>query len=67
MAFSQSDIDKIKAAIAGGVRSVTFADGRRVDYQSVAEMVQALAMAQAEVNGTSNGGSMSTTASFTRD
>ena len=31
MAYSQSDLDKIDAAMTSGTRSVTFADGRKVE------------------------------------
>jgi hypothetical protein len=54
MAFSQTDIDAIKAALAanaaqGGAQIVRFADGRQVQYRSVAEMREILALAQADV------------------
>lgn len=38
MAYQQSDLDKLDAAIVSGIKSVTFADGRRTEYQSVADM-----------------------------
>ena len=38
MAYQQSDLDKLDAAIVTGIRSITFADGRRTEYQSVADM-----------------------------
>lgn len=41
MAVSQSDIDALNAAIATGERSVTFADGRRVDYHGKADLILA--------------------------
>lgn len=66
MPLTQTDVDTIKRAIVSGVKSVTFADGRRVDYQSVEEMKQALAMAQADVAGDACGGS-SSVATFCRD
>jgi hypothetical protein len=52
VAFTQSDIDTLKAAIASGVRSVTFAD-RTVTYNSIDEMLKALSTMQAEVQGSS--------------
>lgn len=38
MAWTQSDLDALSAAIANGIQSVTYADGRRVQYQTVADM-----------------------------
>ena len=38
MAYTQSDLDALSAAIAGGIKSVTYADGRRIDYQTLADM-----------------------------
>lgn len=40
MAFSQSDLDAIRSAIARGELSVSFAD-RTVTYRSIAELLQA--------------------------
>lgn len=66
MAFVQSDVDSIKKAIASGVQSVRFADGRRVDYRSVPEMIEALRLAEAEV-AAANGGDTVSYLSFTKD
>jgi hypothetical protein len=41
MAFQQSDLDKLDAAIASGVQQVTYADGRSVRYQTGADMLKA--------------------------
>lgn len=38
MAWTQTDLDKLSAAIAEGIKSVTYADGRKVEYQTVADM-----------------------------
>lgn len=38
MAYQQSDLDKIDAALLTGVKSVTFADGRRTEFHSLDEM-----------------------------
>ena len=38
MAWTQTDLDRLNAAISSGIRSVTFADGRRTEYQNLAEM-----------------------------
>jgi len=56
MAFQQSDLDKIDAAISSGVRSVTFADGRRTEYQNVADMLRARDMIRGEVDAASSTG-----------
>lgn len=48
MAWTQTDADNLKVAIAKGERSVTFAD-RTVVYRSVEEMRQALAMIATEL------------------
>ena len=44
MAFQQSDLDRLDAAIASGVRKVTFADGRSTEYQNTGDMVRAREM-----------------------
>lgn len=49
MAWTQADIDALKAAIATGVKSVAYHD-KTVTYHSVDDMLKALAMMQAEVN-----------------
>jgi len=49
MSYSQSDIDTLKAAIAQGARLVRFAD-RTVEYRTLAEMKETLALMQAEVS-----------------
>ncbi len=48
MGWTQLEVDALKAAIAKGERSVSFAD-RRVDYRSVDEMIQALSLMEAEL------------------
>ena len=40
MAYQQSDLDTINAAIATGALSVRYADGRTVVYRSIREMRQ---------------------------
>lgn len=64
MSWRQSDIDKLKASIASGIRTVAYAD-RTVTYQSVAEMLQVLAAMEGEVSQSASG--RSTFASFERD
>ncbi len=49
MAWTQSEIDALKAAIASGTKSVSV-NGRTVTYHSLAEMRQALRDMEAEVN-----------------
>ncbi len=49
MAWTQADIDALKAAIAGGARSVTFGD-RTVVYHSLEEQLKALAVMETSVN-----------------
>lgn len=39
MAWTQSDLDAVDAAIKNGVRRVTFADGRSTEYQTTGEML----------------------------
>lgn len=54
MAFTQSDLDSINFAIAAGVRSVRFADGRETVYPSMADLRSAKAVIEAEL-GVSGG------------
>jgi hypothetical protein len=48
MAWTQTQLDALKAAYARGVRSVTFGD-RTTVYQSQAEMAEAIARIEAEL------------------
>jgi hypothetical protein len=50
MAWSASDLSALDAAIASGVQEVTFADGRRVRYASVADLMRARSLVAAEAN-----------------
>ncbi len=50
MAFQQSDLDKLDVAILSGVRSVTFADGRKTDFHSLNEMRALRADVKAELS-----------------
>lgn len=50
MAWTQTDIDKLKVAIAQGATKVKFAD-REVTYRSLDEMRETLRIIQAEVDG----------------
>lgn len=38
MAYTQSDLDALSKAITAGIKSVTYADGRRVEYQTLADI-----------------------------
>ena len=49
MSWTQADVDALKKAIAEGVRVVQRGD-RRVEYRSLDEMRQVLAMVQGEVS-----------------
>ncbi|UNJ22043.1 head-to-tail joining protein [Microcystis phage vB_MweS-yong2] len=54
MAWTQADIDALKAAMATGAKSAEFRSGdtsRRQEFRSLAEMQQLLAQMQAEVAG----------------
>jgi hypothetical protein len=41
MAFTQTDLDTIRAAIASGIMKVRYADGREIAYQSAEAMLKA--------------------------
>lgn len=55
MAWSQSDIDTLKAAMAKGVKRVRYSSGE-VEYQSVSEMMDLLRTMERELNADSSGG-----------
>lgn len=59
MAFAQSDIDALEAAIATGALKVRYADGREVTYRSLAEMRETLGIVRSSVSGASGSGSNS--------
>ena len=50
MAWTQTDLDVIDAAIASGTLSVRFSDGRMVTYQSLDAMLKARAVIWAALN-----------------
>lgn len=67
MALTQTDIDRLKKAIAKGVLKVEY-DGEAVTYQSIDQMLKALAFAEAELAGSSSPQRIpSTLAVFGRD
>ena len=48
MAFTPADRDALKKAITRGIKTVAYTD-RRMEYRSLAEMLQALEMIEAEL------------------
>jgi hypothetical protein len=50
MAYQQSDLDRLDAAISSGVRSVTFADGRRTEYQNLDQLLAARKVVAAQLS-----------------
>lgn len=68
MAWTQSDVDALKTAIAGGVKSVSYSD-KTVVYHTLTEMLQALQAMEAEVAAGSGATSVGrcTIAGFSRD
>ena len=67
MAWSQSDVDALKAAIADGrgARTITFGD-QQVTFNSISEMLQLLATMQADVNASSGAQTRSRVAAFSK-
>lgn len=51
MAFTQAQIDALKEAISLGATKVQYED-KTVEYRSLKDMKETLAMMEAEVNGT---------------
>lgn len=51
MAWTQTDIDALKAAIAKAERRVTYGD-KTVEYRDMSEMLRALKVIEAEVAAT---------------
>lgn len=51
MAWTQTDVDALKAAIATGAKDVQYSDGSRVTYRSLDEMKDILGEMKAEVAG----------------
>lgn len=50
MAYSQAQIDALRAAIASGATRVSY-DGKSVEYRSLAEMIAILERMEIEANG----------------
>lgn len=59
MAYTQTDIDNLKKAIARGARSLTLGNGESVTYMTLAEMRSALREMEDEVSGANRAGSFS--------
>lgn len=55
MAWTQTEIDALKSAIARGVKRVRM-NGEEVEYSTITEMRTALSMMEAEVNGRTRNG-----------
>lgn len=53
MAWSQSDLDKLDAALANNVRKVTYADGRTIEYQNADQMLAVRNKMKAELTAAS--------------
>lgn len=66
MAWTQEDIDALKTAIKGGVKTVKYHD-REVTYHSVAEMRSLLEAMQADVNKAAGGRTRISLTEFHRD
>lgn len=50
MAFTSTDVARLEAAIAAGLRKVTFADGRSTEYQNADQMLAALKLMRSDVS-----------------
>jgi hypothetical protein len=57
MSWTSADLAKIRTAIASGVRSVTFEDGSRTEYQSLDHMLAAEKVIAAAVQMQAESGS----------
>ncbi len=57
MAWTVTDLDRLKAAIATGARVVQYSD-KRMEYRSLKEMIQAKRMMEAELKGRASTGSL---------
>jgi hypothetical protein len=62
MAWTQSDVDALKAAIgkAGNAAQVRFADGRQVQYLTAADAAALLTLMQRDVNAAAQDAGTST-------
>lgn len=66
MAWTQTDVDALKAAMARGEKSVTYGD-KTVVYHSLQEQMALLKVMEADVALSTGTGSRSSRASFSRE
>jgi hypothetical protein len=64
MAFTQTDLDNINAAIAAGELTVRASNGSQVTYRSMADLERARAIIQADLASASVGNKPRTAYSF---
>lgn len=64
MAFTQSDIDALKAAIATGATKVRYPDSREIEYRSLRDMRETLRIMEADVSPPASSSSRSFVAGF---
>ena len=50
MAWTQADVDALKAALKSGVLRVRYSDGREVEYNNVDQMLRLLQVLDCEVD-----------------
>lgn len=68
VALTQTDLDRLEAALATGELTVDYGEGRRVTYRSIAELRQAIDYTKAQLQAASaDGATTSSVTSFTRD
>lgn len=66
MAWTQTDLDELDAALKAKVRRVKYSDGREVEYDSMKEMLE-LRNTMTNAVGKSSGRTMATYATFDKD
>ncbi len=47
--WTQEDLERVQEALASGERSVTFADGRKIEYQTAADLMKVRNQIRAEL------------------
>jgi len=55
MDWTQSDLDKLRAAAASGIRRVTFADGRSTEYQNLDQLLSAIGTVESALSSQERG------------
>jgi len=50
MSYTESDLARLKRALANGAQSVTLADGSRTEYRTVADLRAAIRTVEAELD-----------------